>query len=85
MKGETGLTRTPRTSQGHQPVGHHQFGHLIELTAAANEAGQLTREIVGTGIHRPDLRESVGQTGYLQLKHPDRMLEVFESVLAQIL
>ena len=43
--GEAGLAHPARAGQGDQPLGLHQLGQLGELVVAADQAGQLQRQV----------------------------------------
>ena len=73
-----------RRSASPAATSREQDLHLRHLPLAADEAGQLERQVVGARVERPERREVGRQVRREQLEDPLRADEVLQPVLAQV-
>ena len=70
VDGQTGLAGAAGGGQGDQPVVGERLPHVVDLCAAADEAGELHGEMFsGDGFRCPKGREVVADVRVAQLRH----------------
>ena len=84
LDGQAGLADAAHAGEGHQPVGAHQLADLLHLELAADEAGELHRQVPGRGVERPQRRERRLQPVGAHLEQALRRRQVPQAVLAQV-
>ena len=80
LERDPGLAATAHAADGHQPVVGQQPIELLDLGATTDELGQLHRQVVQLGTHRPQRR----MLPLVQLPEPDPFTEISELVLAEV-
>ena len=80
LERDPGLAAAAHAADGHQPMVGQQPIELLDLRSTTDELGQLHRQVVQLGAHRPQRR----MLPVVQLPEPDPLAEISELVLTEV-